>query len=82
MSLNRRLNTHTVADSKLLVTGNALPSSLIVFNLMMEATHPFETSVVTRAIKRRIPEGFEVLAIKIRVGAICTIPFRTEKSLG
>jgi hypothetical protein len=37
-----------------LVTANVVPSSLILFTLMMEATHSSETSVLTRATRRHI----------------------------
>jgi hypothetical protein len=40
---------------QLLVIANVL-SSLILFTLLMEAIRPSETSVLTRAKRRRIPE--------------------------
>jgi hypothetical protein len=40
----------------LLVTANAVPSSLIIGALMMEAIHSFETSVLTRAARRNVLE--------------------------
>jgi hypothetical protein len=40
----------------LLVTAN-VPSSLILFAIMMEAVRSSETSVLTRATRRHIPEG-------------------------
>jgi hypothetical protein len=41
---------------KLLVTANIIPSSLIPSTLMMEAIRSYETSVLTRATCRQIPE--------------------------
>jgi hypothetical protein len=39
-----------------LVTVNVLPSSLILFNLMMEDTRSSETLVLRRAKQRHVPE--------------------------
>jgi hypothetical protein len=39
-----------------LVTANVALSSLILFTLMMEATRSSETSVLTKATRRHIPE--------------------------
>jgi hypothetical protein len=41
---------------RLLVTANIVPSSPILVTLMMEALSSFETSVLTRATWRNIPE--------------------------
>jgi hypothetical protein len=41
---------------QLLVTANVVPSSLILSTLMMEVIHSSETSVLTRATLRHIPE--------------------------
>jgi arginine/lysine/ornithine decarboxylase len=43
-------------EAHLLVTANVVPSSLILFTLMMEAMRSSETSVLTRAKRRYIPE--------------------------
>jgi hypothetical protein len=40
----------------LLVTANVVPSSPILVTLMMEALRSYETSVLTRAARRNIPE--------------------------
>jgi hypothetical protein len=39
-----------------LVTANVFPSSLILFNMMRDAMHSSETSVLTRATRCHIPE--------------------------
>jgi hypothetical protein len=39
-----------------LVTSNVIPSSLILYTLMMEAIRSSETSVLTRTTRRRISE--------------------------
>jgi hypothetical protein len=41
---------------QLLVTANVVPSSLFLFTLMMEAIHSPETSILTGATLRHIPE--------------------------
>jgi hypothetical protein len=57
------LGTLAVANSKnmlrsntRLLTGNIVPSSVILVILMMETLHHSETSVLTRATLRNIPE--------------------------
>jgi hypothetical protein len=40
----------------LIVTVNVLPNSPVLVTLMMEAMHSSETSVLTRAARRNMPE--------------------------
>jgi hypothetical protein len=47
--------TASIVPSNLLVTAN-VPSSLILFILMMEVTRSSETSVLTTATRHHIPE--------------------------
>jgi hypothetical protein len=41
---------------QLLVTADGVPSSLILFTLMMKATCSSETSILTKGTRRQIPE--------------------------
>jgi hypothetical protein len=44
------------SERRLLVTASVVPSSPILVTLMMEAPSSSETSVLTRATRRNIPE--------------------------
>jgi hypothetical protein len=53
---------------QLLVTANAVSSSLILFALMTEAIRSSETSVLTRATWHHIPEEGIFLSVKVYPG--------------
>jgi hypothetical protein len=56
VSEERVASNHHSEKNQLLVTANVVPSSLILFALMMEAIRCSETSVLTRGIRCNIPE--------------------------
>jgi hypothetical protein len=52
---NQRAGNVT-SNKQLLVTAKVVPSSLIIFTLIMDAIHSTETLVLTRTTRRHIPE--------------------------
>jgi hypothetical protein len=56
---------------QLVITANVVPSSLILFTLMMETIRSSETSVLTRATWRHIPQD----------GILCEVNVINSKNL-
>jgi 3'-phosphoadenosine 5'-phosphosulfate sulfotransferase (PAPS reductase)/FAD synthetase len=64
----------------LLVTANVVPSSLMLFNLMLEAIYSSETPVLIRATGHHIPED-DILqrAVRHRSGAAINFSFNPNE---
>jgi hypothetical protein len=64
---------------RLLITASVVPSSLILVTLMKEALSSSETSVLTRATRRNIPEN-AILHVKINFLTRNWLQFQVEEA--
>jgi hypothetical protein len=58
---------------RLLVTASVVPSSPIFVTLMKEALNPFESSVITRATRRNIPEDANLHSRRSEILKSCMV---------
>jgi hypothetical protein len=63
---NQPANNNYSSVLQLLVTANIVPSSLIIFTLMMEAIHCSEMSVITSVTRRHIPEDGIIIVSAVK----------------
>jgi hypothetical protein len=74
------LGTSLGVTSKLIVTANVVPSSLILYTLIIAATRSSETSILARVARSHIPEDgmhyviFDVFtAVTMKNGIFCDV---------
>jgi hypothetical protein len=66
----------------LLVTASIVPSSLILVTLMKEALSSSETSVLTRATRRKIPEDTVLTFVTYRLKLDWNVRMKHDESFG